>query len=95
MWGLSSWGCPVTRLAADVAARNLDRARHFYRDRGLSYVFEPTEFHIFAPSGAASGRSTELGFEVEDIDQAVANLRSGFAGAVCQAPDPVFSLRND
>lgn len=30
-----------------------------------------TEFHIFASSGAASGRSTQLGFEVEDIDQAV------------------------
>jgi hypothetical protein len=35
-----------------------------------------SEFHIFASSGAASGRSTQLGFEVEDIDEAVAGLRA-------------------
>jgi catechol 2,3-dioxygenase-like lactoylglutathione lyase family enzyme len=73
----------VTKLPA----QNLDRARRFYRDRlglepveerqgGLRYVCGSTEFHIFASSGAASGRSTQLGFEVEDIDQAVADLRA-------------------
>ena len=72
----------VTKLPA----QNLDRARRFYRDRlglepveeregGLRYVCGATEFHIFASSGAASGRSTQLGFEVEDIDQAVRDLR--------------------
>ncbi len=46
------------------------------REGGLRYVCGTTEFHIFASSGAASGRSTQLGFEVEDIDQAVADLRA-------------------
>jgi catechol 2,3-dioxygenase-like lactoylglutathione lyase family enzyme len=73
----------VTKLPA----QNLDRARRFYRDRlglepveeregGLRYVCGVTEFHIFVSSGAASGRSTQLGFEVEDIDEAVADLRA-------------------
>jgi catechol 2,3-dioxygenase-like lactoylglutathione lyase family enzyme len=71
----------VTKLPA----QNLDRARRFYRDRlglepveeregGLRYVCGTTEFHIFASSGTASGRSTQLGFEVEDIDHVVADL---------------------
>ncbi len=70
-----------------IPAQDLDRARRFYRDRlglepaeeregGLRYVCGNTEFHIFASSGAASGRSTQLGFEVEDIDRAVAELRA-------------------
>ena len=70
-----------------IPAQDLDRARRFHRDRlglepveerdgGLRYVCGPTEFHIFASSAAASGRSTQLGFEVEDIDQAVADLRA-------------------
>ena len=73
----------VTKLPA----QSLDRARRFYRDRlglepvevregGLRYVCGSSEFHIFVSSGAASGRSTQLGFEVEDIDQAVADLRA-------------------
>ena len=79
-----------TRRAArrdQAPAQDLDRAPRFYRDRlglepveeregGLRYVCGTTEFHIFASSGAASGRSTQLGFEVQDIDQAVADLRA-------------------
>jgi catechol 2,3-dioxygenase-like lactoylglutathione lyase family enzyme len=74
--------CAVTKLPA----QDLDRARRFYRDRlglepieertgGLRYLCGTTEFHIFASSGMASGRSTQMGFEVEDLDQAVAELR--------------------
>jgi catechol 2,3-dioxygenase-like lactoylglutathione lyase family enzyme len=73
----------VTKLPA----QDLDRARRFYRDRlglepleerdgGLRYVCGTTEFHLFLSSGAASGTSTQLGFEVDDIDQVVADLRS-------------------
>ena len=72
----------VTKLPA----QDLDRARRFYRDRlgldpveeregGLRYVCGTTEFHVFLSSGAASGESTQIGFEVEDIDRAVAELR--------------------
>jgi catechol 2,3-dioxygenase-like lactoylglutathione lyase family enzyme len=73
----------VTKLPA----QDLDRARGFYSDRlgldpveerdgGLRYLCGTTEFHLFASSGTASGRSTQLGFEVEDVDEAVAALRA-------------------
>ena len=73
----------VTKLPA----QDLDRARRFYSERlgldpveeregGLRYLCGATEFHLFLSSGAASGTSSQLGFEVEDIDAAVADLRS-------------------
>lgn len=72
---------------AKLPAQDLGRARRFYRDRlglepveerdgGLRYLCGTTEFHLFLSSGAASGTSTQLGFEVTDIDGAVAELRS-------------------
>ena len=80
---------PLTTAHAvtKLPAQDLDRARRFYRDRlgleaveerdgGLRYVCGATEFHLFLSSGAASGESTQLGFEVEDIDAVVAELRS-------------------
>jgi catechol 2,3-dioxygenase-like lactoylglutathione lyase family enzyme len=77
----------AAHVVTKLPAQDLDRARRFYRDRlglepieerggGLRYVCAGTEFHIFASSGTASGRSTQVGFEVEDIDQAVAYLRA-------------------
>jgi catechol 2,3-dioxygenase-like lactoylglutathione lyase family enzyme len=77
----------AARAVTKLPAQNLDRARRFYRDRlalepleeregGLRYVCGTTEFHIFASTGAASGRSTQLGFEVEDIDRSMADLRA-------------------
>lgn len=76
-----------THAVAKLPAQDLSRARRFYRDRlgleaveerdgGLRYVLGTTEFHLFLSSGAASGTSTQLGFEVTDIDGAVAELRS-------------------
>jgi catechol 2,3-dioxygenase-like lactoylglutathione lyase family enzyme len=73
----------VTKLPT----QDLDRARRFYRDLlgleaveeregGLRYVCGTTEFHLFRSSGAASGASTQIGFEVEDIDRVVAELRA-------------------
>jgi catechol 2,3-dioxygenase-like lactoylglutathione lyase family enzyme len=77
----------AARPIAKIPAQDLDRARRFYRDRlglepveertgGLRYLCGTTEFHIFASSGEASGRSTQMAFEVENIDQAVADLRA-------------------
>jgi catechol 2,3-dioxygenase-like lactoylglutathione lyase family enzyme len=74
-------------VVTKLPARDLDRARRFYRDRlglepveerdgGLRYVCGTTEFHLFLSSGAASGASTQIGFEIEDIEQTVAELRS-------------------
>jgi catechol 2,3-dioxygenase-like lactoylglutathione lyase family enzyme len=73
----------VTKLPA----QDLDRARRFYRDQlglepveeregGLRYLCAGTEFHLFLSSGAASGESTQIGFEVADIEAVVADLRS-------------------
>ena len=73
----------VTKLPV----QDLDRARRFYRDQlglepveerdgGLRYLCAGTEFHLFLSSGAASGESTQIGFEVADIDRVVADLRS-------------------
>jgi catechol 2,3-dioxygenase-like lactoylglutathione lyase family enzyme len=80
---------PLTsaRAVAKIPAQDLERARRFYRDRlglepaelrdgGLRYLCGTTEFHVFQSSGAASGESTQLGFEVEDIDAVVGDLRS-------------------
>jgi catechol 2,3-dioxygenase-like lactoylglutathione lyase family enzyme len=77
----------AARAVTKLPAQDLDRARRFYRDclgleaveereGGLRYVCRTTEFHLFASSGAGSGSSTQMGFEVEDIDGAVAELRA-------------------
>jgi catechol 2,3-dioxygenase-like lactoylglutathione lyase family enzyme len=73
----------VTKLPA----RNLERARAFYHDKlglepveertgGLRYVCGPTEFHLFSSAGAASGESTQMAFEVEDLETTLTALRA-------------------
>jgi catechol 2,3-dioxygenase-like lactoylglutathione lyase family enzyme len=77
----------AARAITKLPVRDLDRARRFYRDclglepveerpGGLRYVCGSTEFHLFRSSGTASGASTQIGFEVDDIDAAVATLRA-------------------
>jgi catechol 2,3-dioxygenase-like lactoylglutathione lyase family enzyme len=85
---------PVTKLPA----QDLDRARAFYREKlglepaeeregGLRYVCGPTEFHVFLSAGAASGESTQMAFEVEDLDATLAELRGrGVAFEVFDVP---------
>ena len=76
-----------SRTITKLPAQDLDRARAFYRDRlgltpveerdgGLRYVVASGEFHLFLSTGRASGESTQVGFEVDDIDAVVAELRS-------------------
>lgn len=73
----------VTKLPA----QDLDRARAFYRDKlglepieertgGLRYVCGPTEFHLFSSAGKPSGESTQMAFEVENLDATLADLRA-------------------
>jgi catechol 2,3-dioxygenase-like lactoylglutathione lyase family enzyme len=75
------------RAITKLPAQDLDRARDFYRDKldltpveeregGLRYLCASGEFHLFLSTGAASGESTQLGFEVDDIDAVVADLRA-------------------
>ena len=76
-----------SRAITKLPARDLDRARAFYRDRlgltpveeregGLRYLCAAGEFHVFLSAGSSSGESTQLGFEVDDIDAVVADLRA-------------------
>jgi catechol 2,3-dioxygenase-like lactoylglutathione lyase family enzyme len=73
----------VTKLPA----RDLERARAFYRDKlgldpveqregGLRYVCGWTEFHLFSSAGAPSGASTQMAFEVDDLEATLADLRA-------------------
>ena len=70
-----------------LPGQDLERARAFYRDKlglepveertgGLRYVCGPTEFHLFSSSGVPSGASTQMAFEVEDLDATLADLRA-------------------
>jgi catechol 2,3-dioxygenase-like lactoylglutathione lyase family enzyme len=73
----------VTKLPA----QDYERARCFYRDKlglepveeregGLRYVCGPTEFHLFSSAGAPSGASTQMAFEVENLEATLADLRA-------------------
>jgi catechol 2,3-dioxygenase-like lactoylglutathione lyase family enzyme len=69
-----------------LPAQDLERARAFYceklgfdpveeREGGLLYRCGGTEFALFQSAGAPSGEHTQMGFEVEDIEAVVAELR--------------------
>jgi catechol 2,3-dioxygenase-like lactoylglutathione lyase family enzyme len=91
----------VTKLPA----QDLERARAFYRDKlglepveerggGLRYVCGPTEFHLFSSAGAPSGASTQMGFEVENLEATAADLRA--RGVIFERFDmPGFDTRGD
>src|SRR5438874_11976233 len=70
-----------------LPAQDLDRARDFYRDKlglepveersgGLRYLCGPTEFHLFSSAGTPSGESTQMAFEVDDLEATLADLRA-------------------
>jgi catechol 2,3-dioxygenase-like lactoylglutathione lyase family enzyme len=75
------------RVATRLPAQDLERARAFYADRlglrpveeragGLRYVCAAGEFALFESAGAPSGGHTQMGWEVEDIEATVRELRS-------------------
>jgi catechol 2,3-dioxygenase-like lactoylglutathione lyase family enzyme len=75
------------RVASRLPAQDLDRARAFYADKlglhpveerpgGLRYACATGEFALFESAGAASGDHTQMGWEVDDIEATVADLRS-------------------
>jgi catechol 2,3-dioxygenase-like lactoylglutathione lyase family enzyme len=74
-------------VATRLPAQNLDRARAFYRDRlgltpveerpgGLLYRCGGTTFVVFASTGRATGEHTQMGWRVDDIEEAVDELRA-------------------
>ena len=75
------------RVATRLPAQDLERARAFYSEKlglepveerpgGLRYTFAFGEFALFASAGGPSGDHTQMGWEVDDIDATVADLRS-------------------
>jgi catechol 2,3-dioxygenase-like lactoylglutathione lyase family enzyme len=74
------------RVAARLPVQDLERARAFYseklglepaevREGGLRYVFSSGEFALFESAGGASGDHTQMGWEVDDIEATVRELR--------------------
>jgi catechol 2,3-dioxygenase-like lactoylglutathione lyase family enzyme len=75
------------RIATRLPAQNLERARAFYaeklglepveeREGGLRYVCAAGEFALFESVGTASGAHTQMGWEVDDIEATVRDLRA-------------------
>ena len=73
-------------VATRLPVQDLDRARRFYSEKlglepvderpgGLLYRCASGEFALFASAGASSGSFTQMGFQVDDIEAAVAELR--------------------
>ena len=75
------------RTAARLPAQDLERARRFYAEKlglepaderpgGLLYRCASGEFALYQSSGASPGTFTQMGFEVDDIETAVAELKA-------------------
>lgn len=69
-----------------MTAQDLDRARRFYAEKlglepaderpgGLLYRCAAGEFALFASAGASPGTFTQMGWEVDDIEATVAELK--------------------
>jgi catechol 2,3-dioxygenase-like lactoylglutathione lyase family enzyme len=74
------------KVATRLPAKDLNRARAFYseklglepveqREGGLRYVCATGEFAIFISAGRPVGTHTQMGWEVEDIEATVRELR--------------------
>ncbi|MES5820556.1 VOC family protein [Streptomyces sp. RG80] len=74
------------RVATRLPAQDLERARRFYAEKlglepvderpgGLLYRCSGTEFALFASTGASPGTFTQMGWEVDDVEAVVAELK--------------------
>jgi catechol 2,3-dioxygenase-like lactoylglutathione lyase family enzyme len=74
-------------VAARIPATDLERARKFYSEKlslepveqrpgGLWYRCGHGEFGLFLSAGVASGNHTQMGWEVDDIEATVEQLRA-------------------
>jgi catechol 2,3-dioxygenase-like lactoylglutathione lyase family enzyme len=75
------------KVATRLPAQDLDRARAFYAEKlglepaeerpgGLMYTCASGAFALFASAGGPSGAHTQMGFEVDDLEDAVRELRA-------------------
>jgi catechol 2,3-dioxygenase-like lactoylglutathione lyase family enzyme len=73
-------------VATRLPAQDLERAKAFYRDKlglepveerpgGVRYRCGNSYFVLFQSAGAPSGAHTQMGFEVEDLEATIAELR--------------------
>jgi catechol 2,3-dioxygenase-like lactoylglutathione lyase family enzyme len=73
--------------AARLPAQDLSRAERFYSEKlglepvdrrpgGLLYRCASGEFALFASAGAPSGGHTQMGFEVEDLEAVMREMRA-------------------
>ena len=74
------------RPAARLPTHDLERARWFYAEKlglepvderpgGLLYRCSGTEFALFASQGGSPGTFTQMGWEVDDVDATVAEMK--------------------
>lgn len=92
------------RVATRLPARDLDRARRFYAEKlglepvderpgGLLYRCGGTHFVVFRSTGSSPGTFTQMGWEVEDIEAVVTELKG--RGVVFEEVDvPGFRTRD-
>ena len=77
----------IKSVATRLPASDLERARRFYAEQlglepseerpgGLLYSGPEGVFALFESAGAASGEHTQMGWEVEDIEATVGDLRA-------------------
>ncbi len=75
-----------THVATRIPVQDLDRARAFYAEKlglepseerpgGLLYRCVSGEFALFESAGGSPGTFTQMAWEVDDIETAVAELR--------------------
>ncbi|MFE5872536.1 VOC family protein [Streptomyces roseifaciens] len=73
-------------VATRLPAQDLERARRFYSEQlglepvderpgGLLYRCGGVDFAVFRSTGASSGAFTQMAWEVDDIEEAVAELK--------------------
>jgi catechol 2,3-dioxygenase-like lactoylglutathione lyase family enzyme len=74
------------RVATRIPVQDLDRARKFYSEKlgldpseerpgGLLYRCASGEFALFESAGASPGTFTQMGWDVDDIEATVAELK--------------------
>lgn len=74
------------RIATRIPVQDLDRARRFYaeklglepgeeREGGLLYHCTSGTFALFESTGASPGTFTQMGWDVDDIEATVADLK--------------------
>lgn len=75
-----------SEVATRLPAKDLERAKAFYRDKlglepveerpgGVRYRCGGSYFALFQSAGAASGAHTQMAWEVADLEATVAELR--------------------